>query len=110
MRLDRNVKGRGKYLVVNLRKLESLIASRPELGPNLDESIHCLRDVGVVEDGEEGTAGEFFVMMLKDKYSQAALISYGIAAMSDGHDDYARDVEQLAKRAGPSSPFCKVPD
>lgn len=53
---------------------------------------------------------EFFVIMLKDRGAQAALLAYALSHEVLGDREYATDVEELAKRAGPASPYCKMPD
>jgi len=53
---------------------------------------------------------EFFVIKLADRYAQAALIAYAMTADDCGDHEFARDVNELALRAGPSSPHCKTPD
>lgn len=86
MGLDRNksIDGTGRYAVIDLRK-------------------------NTVNFGEVGSEGEFFVIMLKDKYARDALLAYAIAAQADGHE-WADDVFELAKRAGHRHPKCKRPD
>lgn len=86
-RLMRNQRdGKGKYRVFNNR-----------------------RGAWVEFDGpNEGN--EHFVLMLKDKYSRAALMAYSGAAMEDGNKEYAKDVMELANRAGECHPNCKKPD
>lgn len=64
---------------------------------------------GRVEHGLPGTENEFFVLKLKDKYTQAALNAYAEAVGSDD-PEYASEVQALADRAGEDSPWCKVPD
>ena len=63
----------------------------------------------VLQDGP-GDVNEHFVLMLKDKYSRAALMAYADAAAADGELEYAKDVTELANRAGPLHPNCKAPD
>ena len=86
MKLIRNTAadGLGKYTVVN----------------NLS---------GKTLDGHPGAEDEFFVIKLKDKHSQAALRAYA-DSVRDRDPEYAEQVDDLADRAGPSSPFCKDPD
>lgn len=60
-------------------------------------------------DSFPGSEGEFFVLKLKDRHSQAALRAYADSARRID-PEYASDVEELARRAGPDSPFCKDPD
>lgn len=63
----------------------------------------------VTEDGV-GERNEHFVLMLKDRYTRAALLAYAAEADKDGETEYAKDVMELADRAGPLSPFAKKPD
>lgn len=86
MRLQRNVSpdGMGKFAVINLRK-------------------------GTFELGTPGTPEEFFVIKLKDEFSKAALLAYAQAAEATD-PEYAKDIRELAARAGADSPFCKKPD
>jgi hypothetical protein len=64
----------------------------------------------VVEDAEPWGRNEFFVICLKDRYAQAALMAYAVAAAHGDDPEYSADVIELAKRAGPSSPHCKSLD
>ena len=86
MKLDRNLNanGKGKYALLNLRNDR-------------------------IEWGFVGASDEFFVIKLKDKYAQAALIAYADAAE---HDDpeWAKEVRELAQRSGKNHPLCKQPD
>lgn len=107
MRLDRNLAGGvGKYAIVNLRRLD-------HMGPNerqeVDRALAFLAATGALEYGQPETAREFFVLKLSDRFAAAALYSYAAAAwIFDA--EYARDILDVAHRAGPSSPFCKNPD
>ncbi len=62
-----------------------------------------------VEDDGPGGENEFFVIMVKDRHAQAALMAYACSA-SETDMEFASDVFELAQRAGPASPFCKDPD
>jgi hypothetical protein len=86
VKLDRNINpnGQGKYELRNLRTGE------------------IVNDCGV---GEEH---EFFVIMLKDRYATAALLSYAGAAEELDHE-WAAEVRGLASRAA-SPPFGREPD
>jgi hypothetical protein len=85
MKLDRNVNddGKGKYSLINNRTGETQHGDTPE--------------------------DEFFVIKLKDKYAQAALVSYANAAAQDD-TEYANEVMEMATRSGPAHPLCKMPD
>ena len=86
-RLMRNQRdGKGKYRVYDNRK-----------------------EQWVVNDGP-GEVNEHFVIMLKDKYARAALTKYAAEAAEAGDLEYAKDVQELANRAGPCHPACKAPD
>jgi len=63
----------------------------------------------VTEDGV-GERNEHFVIMLKDQYSRAALLAYAGAASEAGDTEYAKDIMELANRAGSLHPACKKPD
>lgn len=79
-----NPNGLGKYAVINLQTNQ-------------------------VEWGLPGDPNEFFVIKLKDRYAQSALLAYADAALADD-PQYAQAVRELASRAGPSHPLCKTPD
>jgi hypothetical protein len=105
MKLDRNVNasGRGKYALVKLRNVGQL------------DDYHfpgrlfkALERINMLDWGDKPET-EFFVIRLKDKYAQAALHAYAIAAREED-PEYADEIEALAARAGSSSPFCKRPD
>lgn len=87
MKLDRNLNadGQGKYELKNLR------------------TGQVVTDCGV---GEEH---EFMVIMLKDINAEAALRAMAVKA-SETDIEWAAEIEELANRAGPNSPFCKIPD
>jgi hypothetical protein len=51
----------------------------------------------------------FFVMRLKDRYAGAGLDGYANAASLDDLE-YAEEVQEMARRAGPYHPACKRPD
>lgn len=101
MKLDRNTEGRGKYALVRLRGLSDDVIKAKVV----DELVSG----HVVEFGSAGDENEFFVVKLKDVCAQAALLAYaGKAAEFDV--EYANEVLDLARRAGPDSPWCKRPD
>ncbi|NFV80056.1 hypothetical protein [Magnetospirillum aberrantis] len=106
MKLDRdnNETGKGKYALINMRKIEG----DPRTPQELVAAI--LDHPEAVEFGTTGTEGEFFVIKLKDMYAQAGLHAYAVAAGRDGDLEYAGAIDRMAGRAGPDSPFCKRPD
>jgi hypothetical protein len=110
MRLIRNITKdhRGKYAVVRMQKLPDDPGARADV----DFAFRMLEHHGMLEWGEPKTGGEFFVIMLKDRYAHAALKAYGLAVLEDDAADeaYADDVCELMGRAGRNSPFCKRPD
>jgi hypothetical protein len=86
MRLVRNVSedGRCKYAIIDNR-------------------------TGAVTEARVGDREEFFVIKLKDEFSQAALMAYADAA-EEWDPEYAAEVRVMAERSGPGHPNCKRPD
>lgn len=111
MKLDRNVNsdGRGKYALLKLRALDK--ASGKELAAAGD-AMSTLERLGILDWGNIGTESEFMVMRIKDKYAYKGLMGYLRAVTDDDEPDfeYAQDILEMAKRAGPFSPWCKKPD
>ena len=80
--------------------------------------------------GEPHEKDEFFVLMLRDRFTQGALRGYAAEVRKyaeelrradtyridsksgslPGLDRYADWVSELAERAGPDNPWCKTPD
>jgi len=117
MKLDRNEKGRGKYAVVNLRKLETELTAWKAAGGNgemttriVESTLDFLHKNGILGYGEPGTQDEFFVLKLKDRFAGAALEEYATVARRGGEPEYADDVKELADRAGAKSLWSKTPD
>lgn len=121
MKLDRNITddGRGKYGLINTRRLREFLDlvgdsrnahNMTEVNAmKVREAIQLLEEEGVIDWGPAESESEFFVIKLRDRNAGAALASYALAAaIHDG--EYAREVKELADRAGPRSPFCKDPD
>lgn len=111
MKLDRNINsdGRGKYAILQLRKL-ALYESQETFGQTeVQKAIELLDKAGLIDWGITGTDREFFLIRLKDKYAQAALMAYADAAMLDDLE-YAAEISDMGHRSGPASPFCKAPD
>jgi hypothetical protein len=86
MRLVRNITNdrRGKYAVIRMHKLPD----DPGRRADVDFALRTLERNGMLEWGEPGTEREFFVIMLKDRYAEAALKGYApqcstIAAMTN---------------------------
>jgi hypothetical protein len=105
MKLDRNLStsGKGKYALINLRKIHSDPRTPQDLAFAILQHPEC------VEFGEVGTENEFFPIKLKDINAESALIAY---AMSAGEHDseYATEIADLASRSGRHHPNCKIPD
>jgi hypothetical protein len=87
MKLDRNINtnGLGKYRLWDERKQ------------------------AWVDDCAPGDEHEYFVIMLKDANASAALIAYA-ERISLKDPEFAREVMELAQRAGPNHPLCQDPD
>jgi hypothetical protein len=111
MKLDRNINsdGSGKYALLKLRALAN--ASGADLKA-FGDALDILKRLGVLDWGNVGTESEFMVMRLKDKYAYKGLMGYYNAIMQEDQPDfeYAEDVLDMAKRAGPHSQWCKKPD
>jgi hypothetical protein len=132
MKLDRNTSGdgRGKYAVLNLRKLKQF---RLEHDTNTDEDIRLLTTVtkallalsafGVLKYGNESDKDRFFVLKYSDLFTPPALEAYAAAiragvAKFDGlpvmakqcadYLEYAGEVEEEARAA--SAAGIKLPD
>jgi hypothetical protein len=117
MKLDRNINGtgRGKYGLINHRRLLSvkrvrhISAADEAKAKAIEAAIELLETNAILDWGDPGTEGEFFVIKLRDEHAQGALRQYSIDARYTDQD-YAHDVADLARRAGADSPFCKKPD
>lgn len=105
MKLDRNLNpsGKGKYALINLRKIDG----DPRTPQDMAAAI--VKQPDAVQFGIVGEPDEFWLIKLKDKYAATALLAYADAAEADD-PEYASQVREMVKRAGPSSPFCKAPD
>lgn len=105
MKLDRNINptGKGKYAVINMRKIPGYPGTPEELAAAILANPEC------VEWGHVGAEDEFWLIKLKDRYAEPSLRSYATAAQKDD-PEYAEQVFALANRAGLNSPFCKSPD
>lgn len=114
MKMDRNVNddGIGKYLVVNLRKLNEL-AGNPSTferwTPAVQQALDTLQAVGVLEWGRTGEPDEFFLIKLKDVNAAPALSAYAESAWVRD-SEWAEEVYELAARSGVNHPHCKAPD
>jgi hypothetical protein len=90
MKLDRNQSGRGKYEIINNRRVAAL---SPENHLAYEQMLSGLEELGVI-DHDEG-----FFIKLKDINAPEALESYAIAARQNGDQELAADVDELSNRA-----------
>ena len=108
MNLDRNINesGKGKYALINLRKIPSDPRTPEELATAILLNPEC------VEFGMVGDPDEFFVIKLKDRFSRAALSAYArvVELDTEGDKEYLVDLLDLADRSGSAHPLCKRPD
>lgn len=105
MKLDRNINksGKGKYAVINLRKIPSDPRNAEELANAIKSNPEC------VEFGVVGEKDEFWLIKLRDRFAKDALIAYADAtALFDL--EYSEAVREIAFRSGINNPFCKDPD
>lgn len=114
MKLDRNTtgnEGRGKYALLDLRKLRSGMEqeSFKEYSGLVQDAVNLLAAEGLLQWGLPGEEDEFFVIKLKDRYALPALREYS-EAIQDTDQEFSGEVWELACRSGRNSPFCKDPD
>ena len=110
MKLDRNnpnSRGRGKYALINLRKLAAI--EDMDLHSGLCSAIVYLQKEGILEWGEVGSPDEFFVIKLKDYFADGALLAYAAQAAT-ADLEWSAEIRKLALRSGPHHPLCKMPD
>lgn len=84
MKLDRNTNrgGRGKYALVNMRKLIPMMdapALSDEHARQCVAAFEKLVDAGFITLGNESPGDQFFVMKYKDKFTAEGLRGYGNA-------------------------------
>jgi hypothetical protein len=111
MKLDRNIpgnEGRGKYALILLRKLAAYEPGTFATN-EVRDAIALLDKEGLIDWGTAGSESEFFVMRLKDRNAHAGLDGYANCAAIDDLE-WAREVREMARRAGPYHPACKIPD
>ncbi len=113
MKMDRNINGdgTGKYALVLLRKLPAA-SNSDAVSLEIARALSVLSKHGLLDYGLVGTDREFMVMRLKDKYAYRGLMGYFKAICLDDETDfeYAQEILDMAKRAGPNSVWCKKPD
>ena len=116
MKLDREINedGKGKYALIQLRKVE--------VGSRCWKMLEELHAEGVLEWGCVGDPDEFFVIKLRDRYADSGICGYRQAVQKEAgrnaNDDakfkdlteYARALLDLEGRAGMLSEFFKDPD
>lgn len=123
MKLDRNTNrgGRGKYALVNMRKLIPLLDKEPPVGGSVASieaatvsAFELLVAQGIITLGNESPGEQFFVMKYKDKFTAKALFAYADAVrthadrlrefnpenpQSDSLDEYAAQMKSEAINA-----------
>ena len=107
MKLDRNesATGVGKYALVNMRRLLTLGHDRQNEAHQL---LAQLSELGVIDWGAKSADDEFFVIKLKDRNAEPALVAYANAA--EEHDkEWALQVLAMSTRAR-HHPNKKTPD
>lgn len=84
MKLDRNTNNdrRGKYALVNMRKLKPIIDGSPHNANTqaVTHAISLLCEQGLITFGTESPGDQFFVMKYKDKFTADGLQGYATAA------------------------------
>lgn len=65
---------------------------------------------GAARSNTPGDKLEAVVIMVRDVHAEAAFRAYAEHCRGEGDDETARELDGLADRAGPNSPFCKFPD
>lgn len=105
MHLDRNLSkdGKGKYALINLRKIPGNPNTPEELAAAILANPEC------VEFGRVGDPDEFFLIKLKDVHAEVALEAYGNSA-SLFDPVFGGEVLNLASHSGPNHPYFKLPD
>lgn len=105
MRMDRNINksGKGKYAIVNMRKIKGDPRTPQALAKAILANPEC------VDFGCTHTEQEFFLIRLKDRHAQPALLAYA-KSIKRTDPEFSLEVLELATRSGPGSRFCKEPD
>lgn len=104
MELDRNINqdGKGKYALIKMREIPGNPTTPEELAAAILENPQC------VDWGSKGSDSEFFLLRLKDKYAEPALLAYADAA-ADEDGVWSRRIYAMADRAA-NHPNKKSPD
>lgn len=87
--------GIGKYALINMRRVRAL---SEEANIKAAHLIADLEALGVIDAGVKGADDEFFVIKLKDKNAEPALMAYANAA-DDDDKEWALQVLAMAARA-----------
>jgi hypothetical protein len=113
MKLDRNINanGRGKYALLKLRKLDEF--TKPDdpfqqVAKPIVEALATLERAGILDWGNT-VDSEFMVIRLKDAAAEQGLREYANKA-AEFDPEYAGEIAEMARRAGPNHPNCKRPD
>lgn len=121
MKLDRNTNrgGRGKYALVNMRKLIprlDRVTSDPESKYDLAvDAFDLLVKEGIITLGTESPGEQFFVMKYKDKFTAAGLQGYAHAVTAEANtlndDSLAEYANQMYHEAKEAQKFgVRIPD
>jgi hypothetical protein len=111
MKLDRNINanGRGKYALLKLRRVRELQDTLTEEGKQrLAQAFDLLEAAGILDWGNT-IDSEFMVIRLKDAAAEQGLREYANKA-AEFDPEYAGEIAEMARRAGPNHPNCKQPD
>lgn len=111
MKLDRNINrgGRGKYALVNMRKIIPLMdelteanrTTNPDKLPNNKEleilaAFDLLVKEGIITLGNETPGDQFFVMKYKDKFTAPGLQGYAHGAMAEANAQNSKSLHEYA--------------
>ncbi|MBB4861558.1 hypothetical protein HNP46_000369 [Pseudomonas nitritireducens] len=105
MQFDRDIhpSGKGKYALINLRKLPGAMLTPHDV-------IQALQDhPEAIEFGQVGSQDEFMLIKLRDAHAGPMLEAYANSLEKDD-PEFAQAVREMLSRAGTNSPFCKKPD
>ena len=95
MKLDRNENpdGRGKYALINLRKVQS-VSGDPHNRTQVECAMAALREQGVLSFGNEAEGEQFFVMKYKDVFTSPALRAYAEAVLRHIRDQFDNTISE----------------
>lgn len=102
MKLDRNTNrgGRGKYALVNMRKMIPILDASQGTQEDTDkiEAFMLLVRTGIITLGNEFPDEQFFVMKYKDKFTAPALHTYAIMVHSEAFKTNNPDLFEYAEQ------------